>query len=900
MEATVDEAKRREFESDWANNDSIEISDYLPEQSSDQYLPTLEELVCIDMEFHWRSLSKTPGEQKRFLEWYLARFPELREPSIVRRLVDHEAWVRRRSSSPANPDEYVERFPEVEFTDSTCRRLASQCETLPVDQAVQHGFYEPNKVPRAIQGYQIVGELGRGGMGVVFLAEQESSGRRVAIKLSTIANLPNDIRRQHLQRVQQEIRASAGLRHDNVMPVFEVGELDGQPYYTMPVMATDLGSKCKQGPLACQVAAKYISQAARGVHAAHQQGLFHRDLKPQNLMLDQATDRVLVTDFGLARWQSESQELTRTGQVLGTPPFMPPEQIQDATSVDARADVYSLGATLYHLLTGRPPLVGSEVAETLRQVMDQDPIPVRQQNPAVDLDLETICMRCLQKEPSQRYASAAELADDLDRYQRDEPIVARPLSVIGRLNRWRRRNPTPARLTAGLLAALISLAVVGWLGWIATRNQYSRYQTSIRQGHQNINDLLELVRTEPLLQEPGEEELRRRLLEKGREYYQSLGRVAEGDDALLVDEVVAETLESVIQLELDGPEVARASLEDSLASTAGLPKLLQSNPKVLVAKGDALIALGKARRQLGLIEDALNAFDESIIVRQKVSKLNQTHEAQRKLANAWMNRGLVYLHLQQWDKASDDMNAAQSTRSRLMKRQPNELKMRRDYAQGIFNLVRLNALQGKLNQAIELLDQATSQFRTLTAEHPTVSQLWLRRVQCLQTGFLLNQSVATSGETSNANADTPDVEPLLEAIEILRVLSNLAPNNRSYLIELAALYHQTVDDLLASGRPDEAEDLLSKAQSQILSRIESEPPQLDHTLCQLDQQRLRGLLLLEQGELKLAKRALQQALNEWESATKTVPRSVSDPGGDWQSLRLLLEELLPDLESGVG
>ncbi|MEM8669204.1 MAG: serine/threonine-protein kinase [Planctomycetota bacterium] len=899
MEATVDEAKRREFESDWAM-DSIDISDYLPVQSSDQYLPTLEELVCIDLEFYWRSLTKTPDKPERFVEWYLTRFPELHHPAIVRRLVDHEAWVRRHSSRPAHADEYIQRFPDVTFTDSTYRRLASQCATLSIDRSEQQGFHEPRKLPGEIQGYRILSELGRGGMGVVFLAEQESSGRRVAIKLATIANLSKDTRQEHLRRVQQEIRASAGLRHDHIMPVFEVGDLEGQPFYTMPVMDTDLGSKCKSETLADHTAARYIAQAARGVHAAHEQGLFHRDLKPQNLMLDEATDRVLVTDFGLARWQSESQELTRTGQVLGTPPFMPPEQIRDATSVDARADVYALGASLYHLLTGRPPIVGSEIAETLRLVMEQDPIPVREQNPNVDLDLETICMRCLQKEPAQRYASAAELADDLDRYQRDEPIVARPLTTIGRLNRWRRRNPTPARLVAGLFLSLIGLAAVGWLGWNATRKQFLRYQTSVRQGHQNIDDLFELVRNDPILQEPGEEELRRSLLEKGREHYQTLAQIAEGDDALLVDQVVAEILEAVIQLELDGPAVARESLEASLQHAARLPGRLQAAPKIRVAIGDALNGLGKAQRKLGQIEESRKTFDEAIIVRQELAKLVKTQEAQRKLANAWMNRGLVLLRMRQWEQAADDMKAAQSERKRLLKLSPNDLKLRRDHAQGVFNLVRLKALQGQWDDAIESLNEATRLFEKLTTEYPTISQLWLRRVQCLQTQSMLRQSITASNQDIRVDTTGFHAEPLLEAIEILRVLSNLAPNNRSYLIELATLYHQTVDDLLASGERESAERLLSAAKTEILSRIAKDPPQLDHTLLELHQQRLQGLLLLENGGSEAALKDLRDVLKAWESATESIPSGVSDPDGEWRLLRTLLEQLRLDLDPNVG
>ncbi|MEM6688767.1 MAG: serine/threonine-protein kinase [Planctomycetota bacterium] len=905
MEATVDEAKRREFESDWAVKDTIEIGDYLPAEDSNSYLPTLEELVCIDMEFHWESLARTPGSPKRFLEWYLKRFAALQEPSIIQRLVDHEAWVRRRSSSPAKPEEYLKRFPEITFTDSTYRRLISQCKTVELEQdnqqggSDQWGFNEPNILPSEIEGYRVDSELGRGGMGVVFLAQQESTGRQVAIKVATIGNLPENIRAEHLSRVQQEIRASASLRHDHIMPVFEVGEVNGQPYYTMPVLDTDLGSLCKRNPLDGRLAANYLSQAARGVQAAHESGLLHRDLKPQNLMLDRSNDRVLVTDFGLARWQSESQELTRTGQLLGTPTFMPPEQIKDATAVDVRADVYAMGATLYHLLTGRPPLVCSEIAETLRQVMDEDPISVRQQNPSVDVDLETICMRCLQKEPALRYASAAELADDLDRYQLDEPIVARPLGVLGRLNRWRRRNPTPAKLLAGLLAALIALAMVGWLGWEATSRQFTRYQASIRQGHRIIDDLFGFIRSEPMLQRPGDEELRRRLLEQGRKHYGNLVQVAAEDETLAVDLVVASFLQSVIELELDGPAVALESLNASFRRADRLPKQLRSNVQVSVAKGDAWNCMGRARRQLGETVKAMEAFDEAVAIRSRVVNQTGSMESQRKLANALMTRGLVRMRLQRLDEAAEDLKSAQSKRIELLKEHPNDLKLRRDYAQGVFNDARLKALQDQLAESLEKVNRASVLFNELISENPTISELLIRRVQCLQTRSLLEQQIAGSNHDSALSVEPLESQTLSEASELLRRLSNLAPMNRSYLLELATLHHQITDGFLMTGQTKEASSVLGRAESEILSRIVSESPQIDLVLCKLHQRRLSGLLELERGELDLGLQTLEQALKDWESATKSLSSRDADPNSEWQGLRSELEQLKRDLADEI-
>ncbi len=229
-----------------------------------------------------------------------------------------------------------------------------------------------------------------------------------------------------VQRFRIEAHAAAQMEHEHIVPVYQVGAVDGQHYYSMRFIAgRNLGELVKTGPLAPARAAAILQKIAHAVHHAHCRGILHRDLKPRNFIID-AEDRPFVTDFGLAKWLlGESIELTALGALLGSPPYIAPEQIVDASAVTVAADVYSLGATLYHLLTGRPPFQAVSVHETLRQVQHDDPVPPARLRPGLSRDLETICLKCLQKNPRRRYATALELADDLGRYLHHEPVRAR-------------------------------------------------------------------------------------------------------------------------------------------------------------------------------------------------------------------------------------------------------------------------------------------------------------------------------------------------------------------------------------------------------------------------------------------------------------------------------------------
>ncbi len=317
--------------------------------------------------------------------------------------------------------------------------------------------------PKVLGNYRIVREIARGGMGIVYQAVQTKLGRTVALKVIRSGGLASD---DEVQRFRVEAEAAARLEHPGIVPVYDVGESDGQHYFSMGfVEGASLSEQLRDGPFAPRRAAEIVAAVAAAVHYAHTRGIVHRDLKPANVLIDKS-GQPKVTDFGLAKRSDADSQLTRTGDVMGTPSYMPPEQASGRLEeIGPLCDVYSLGGVLYALLTGRPPFQAANVVETLRQVLERDPVSPRQLNPAVPRDLETICLKCLEKLPRNRYGSALELADELGRYLRDEPIRARPISGRERAWRWCRRNPVLAFTSAAALVSLVAIAVVMTVGY---------------------------------------------------------------------------------------------------------------------------------------------------------------------------------------------------------------------------------------------------------------------------------------------------------------------------------------------------------------------------------------------------------------------------------------------------
>jgi hypothetical protein len=417
--------------------------------------------VRSDQAARWRA------GQRISVESYLERLPGLADAAEdVQVLLCGEAMLRRERGESADPAEYQRRFPSLaDRLPLVLGLLGALAESGPDGPPTVVGAGQPGPAGPlpAVPGYELLDELGRGGMGVVYRARQVALDRVVALKMVLAGGHAGQ---EELARFRAEAEAVARLQHPNVVQIHEVGEAGGLPYLCLEFCeGGSLADRLDGTPWPAGRAAGLVEVLARALDAAHQRGVVHRDLKPANVLV--SADGVLrITDFGLVKWLDPAGAggegyRTRTGAVVGTPAYMSPEQAAGGREVGPATDIYALGAVLYELLVGRPPFEGDGVLEVLRRVVAETLVPPRRLRSSVPRDLETICLKCLEKDPQKRYPSAAALAEDLHCYLTGQPIRARPVGPVERLWWACRRNPVVAGLTAALGLFLVVAAVSG-------------------------------------------------------------------------------------------------------------------------------------------------------------------------------------------------------------------------------------------------------------------------------------------------------------------------------------------------------------------------------------------------------------------------------------------------------
>jgi serine/threonine-protein kinase len=403
------------YEATWAAGGRPDLDDYLDEPAGAAREAQFARLLALEIE-----LRRMHGERPTRTE-YFARFPGFEAQVEAAFEVDPTVWSDPAAPAPARPPE---RPATGRFGD-----------------------------------YELLGELGRGGMGVVYRAKQARLDRLVALKTIRSGALASAAERE---RFRLEAEAAAHLDHPNIVTVFEVGEHADQVYFTMRLVEGEslaVRTRTVDDP---REAARLVAIVARAVHHAHQRGVLHRDLKPANVLLD-ADGQPHVTDFGLAKRLEADGGATQSGTIVGTPSYMAPEQAAGTRGrLTAAADVYSLGAILYELVTGRPPFKAGTAVETVMQVLEREPTPPGRLHPGLPKALELICLKCLEKAPERRYQSALELAEDLERLLRGEEVEAERLGLVPRLRRWARREPKLAYGLAGLVAIEVLILVNAW------------------------------------------------------------------------------------------------------------------------------------------------------------------------------------------------------------------------------------------------------------------------------------------------------------------------------------------------------------------------------------------------------------------------------------------------------
>ncbi len=647
------------------------------------------------------------------------------------------------------------------------------------------------EIPQLLGDYVLEDELGRGGMGIVYRARQQSVNRLVALKVirpDRLASMSKSTKQKVVERFRIEAEAAARINHDNLVTVYEVGCEAGCHYFSMRyVEGTSLSDVVRKNPADNRQAAAWLEPVCRAVEAVHRNQIIHRDLKPQNILLEAASGRTLLADFGLAKFADDEEGMTQTGDAVGTPAYMSPEQFTDASSVTTATDVYGLGATLYCLLSGKPPFQASSSALTMKQVLEADALPLRQVNPSVDQDLETICMKCLEKSPIRRYGSAAELADELKRYLEGRPILARPISVPERAARWCRRNPASASMIGLTLSAIVVAIVSLSVANVRTEAARKTSEESFQDAMSAVNDFFTRVSEERLLNEPGLQEVRRDLLERARDYYAKFVKRRGNDPSVRAELAAAHFRMGIIVEELDSPDAALDWFRKSRDLEKSLVATQPASTERARALSLAINAMGRASMKLGKLDEAEEHFREAEKLRESLIANTTNSDAKFELlrlhANSRMNLGLVERQRGNLDQTRKLYDEAQDQRRKTLPQKIKDRALRRDLAKGFFNLANLaidrsdeQALRDNLAESIRLVEALLQEDPRDLDDQYFLSLLYRMRAD-------LSAAVVNQDEKTIAAAE----DDYSHAFRILQRLRDLNPSVQKFLRDLAGL-----------------------------------------------------------------------------------------------------------------
>lgn len=652
-----------------------------------------------------------------------------------------------------------------------------------------HGELEPlvsGDNPGRVQSlelgdYTILRELGRGGMGIVYEAVQRSLDRRVALKLLPMVSMLDP---RQITRFKNESNAAAQLQHPNIVPVFSVGVHRGIHYYAMQFIEGQAGDQwidSNGGSAAVwRDAVQMTIEAASALHCAHEGGIVHRDVKPSNLMIDES-GKTWVTDFGLARCQN-NHSVTLSGNLVGTMRYMSPEQATGrAELIDHRTDVYSLGATLYEMLTGEPAFPGDDGPSVLRRIIDGSTPKLRRIAQQLPADLEVVLLKAMASNKDDRYESASAFADDLTAVLEDRPTVAKPLSLPQIAYRWTRRHQRLAvgsALAAGLVCLLVSMGVVANGFVLAEKNRavktsYERSEMFFQQAQEAVDQLGSRYANQ-LASVPGAEHIRRSMLQDTLEYYQRFVASAAGDPDLMAQLAITQSRIGGLVKELESPSAAVPHLQDS----ANLYRQLisQDGKSIGLRKACArnLDQLGLAQLASNQMNGAAKSFQEALQIQSELVEQGADVEGSD-LARTHSNLGLMYLRSGQPDFAEQHLRLAmEGFDAELAKNDRNVLAIR-GFAAALGNLSSL-VLNTDPQNAITLLKRAIA----LQLKIAEASPAKLVATSELASSYnSLGSAHLAVGDTVQAN------EAFSSAVRIMRQLHTIAPLVDAYRFDLA-------------------------------------------------------------------------------------------------------------------
>lgn len=806
---SIDESARRRFEAAWRDGRPAEIEKFLPPLGDPRRLATLEELVHIDLEQAWKEVAQNRTDDgaaantRPLVENYLERFPDLKHPDILLRLLQQEYAVRQLHGDRPSTEEYPKRYPDL-ITDAT--KIAGA---------------EKKEAPLEVPGYEILGVLGRGGMGIVFRARQEGLNRIVALKLIRYGKLAGP---DELARFQTEAEAVAQLQHPNIVQIYEVGTTTSGPFVSLEYVTGGSLDKLLAGnPQSPRLAARLAHDLAVAMHHAHQRGIVHRDLKPGNILLAEkpgAADDFpwlpKIADFGLAKRLENDSGQTHTGVILGTPSYMAPEQAASRKDIGPAADVYALGAILYEAITGRPPFRAANAFDTIQQVLTEDPVAPHRLQSRTPVDLATICLKCLEKDPARRYASAEALAQDLGRFLRDEPILARPVSRVERLWRWSRRNPLVAGLISALLISLIGGLVAVTILWqlaekrreeseyAATeiRRQKNAADESSRQARKAVRESFTLATEHPYFHRDNMQPARKLLLEAAKRYFEDFVKQRHDDPELKAEMADAMQRLGVITDALASKQDALAYFNDAknryqelLANTPGVQSLQLELARTLRKSGTVRFALGE-------IEPARTDLHAALVhLEQLVSADPSDSTLQNELARTSIDlAGLQYKR----DRGDEAIHALQKTRGRLL---PLAEKSRK-----VVTYKNLSACLVMLGQALENRGRYKEAEEALKEAIPVQERIVALLDQDPGERSELARVYGSLGLVLSGQGKRKETIKAYEtALDMRESLVASNPSVTSYQLDLATVRFHLAEELRESGVMPKALDMMHKS-----------------------------------------------------------------------------------------